>query len=570
MLFLFILSSVILLSDAYIPYKRNENILEGCINELLDYIDQQGKKLVCVINTNIRIKNYSAVFFNGINEISKMATMFPDIYLLSGNITEMLNVLYQLERLNNLKYFIFNVQKIDEEIIYTLGQYFISKALFLTLNPEKGNYEIYKMVSTNYELIDIWQKPKGNALTIKNKINKSVLQNFAYLNVFYDIAPPFIISTREGIHMELLNIIVEGMKVKLNFIKSLKPTIIADISSEFISNRTYDLYVALFAAKFSTGSHSFDETVRITEDTVVFVTPNLLVTNNWTILYGELTYSGWAYFVLLLVILSMVIALIDRLVPEKKHTNVLSFLLSVLFEGTFTLYSKKRSIRILFMNYLIFVLILTTIYKSQMFNIMRSDNAYNPIQCRMDMLKFKFKMCLSTKLLWDFFQVSKDPIEHYFGLHSEVIVNGNYWECVNMAAYERNTVTFILSKRLEYAGPEAYLDENGFPLINILFKDYHGYLYFPFAFRKGHPLLNIFNQKLTILRETGFVQYQYNIYKRQFEKAVAVSKTKNTFYFKALNFKTLQSVFYVYIASIFISSLVFGLELILGRKLKQN
>ncbi|CAG9832741.1 unnamed protein product [Diabrotica balteata] len=566
MLLLFLLSSGILLTEAYISVKSNLNILEGCLNELFDFINEE-KKFIYVVNANIPIKNYPTVSFNRISEIKKIPPIFPNVYLVSINVSEVLSVLYKLKILNNLKYYILIVQNIDETIMKSLEHYFISKILFITLNTNIDYYEIYMMKSTGHELIHMCPNQKENWPAI-NKLRTKIIKKYDYLNVLYSIDEPYVISTTQGIHIELLSIIAENINVKLNFIKSRERPTILEITPEFISNWTYDLYAALFSSRLSTQSHSFDESIRITEDKLIFITPNILITNNWAIFYGEFANSVWAYFALLLLILSVIISLIDYLVPEHRYTNILSFLLSVLFEGTFTLYSKQRAVKIIFINYLIFVLIFTTVYKSQMFDIIRKDNAYNPIKRQIDMLKFKFKICLPSKVLFDSYKTSKDPIEHYFGWNSDVIVNPDYWQCVNMIAYEKNTVALILSKRLEYVGPEVYLDENGFPLLNILLKDFHTYLYFVFAFRKGHPLFNIFNRKLTTLKETGFVEYQYKIYKRQFEKAVAVSQKKKSFYFKPLKLNSLQSVFFVYIALIIVSSLVFGFELVLVRHVR--
>ncbi|KAI2474140.1 Ionotropic receptor 138 [Diabrotica virgifera virgifera] len=563
MLLLFLLSSGILFTEANIAVKNNTNILEGCLNELLDFINEE-KKFVHVVNTNIRILNYPSVFFNRISEIRKIPTIVPDIYLLSGNVSEVLSVLYKLKILSNSKYFIVIVQNKDESIVKSLEQYFISKLLFITLNSKKGYYEIYRTASTGPEIVHICPRRKEIGPAI-NQLRKKIIKKYYFLNVLYTIDEPFVISTTQGIHIELLNIVAENINVKLNFIKTKERTIVLEVTPEFISNWTYDLYAALFCSRLSTQSHSFDETTSTTGDKLVFLTPNILITDNWTIFHGEFTNSVWAYFIILLLILSVIISLVDYLVPEEKHTNILSFLLSVLFEGTFTLNSKQRSVKIIFINYLIFVLIFTTVYKSRMFDIIRKDNAYNPIKRQIDMLKYKFKICLPTQTLFDSYKTSKDPVEYYFYWNSVVIVNPNYWQCVNMTAYEKNTVTLILSKRLEYVGQEVYLDENGFPLLNILLKDFHSYLYFVFAFRKGHPLFKIFNKKLTILKETGFVQYQYKFYKRQFEKAVAVAQKKSSFYFKPLKLNSLQSVFVVYIALISVSSLVFGLELVLGK-----
>ncbi|KAI2474135.1 Ionotropic receptor 132 [Diabrotica virgifera virgifera] len=567
MLLFFLLSSGILCTEAYIYITNNSNSLEDCINELLDFIDQD-KTFIYLVNTNIKITKYSAVSFRKSSDIYKISTMSPDIYVVSGNVSEVINILYKLELLADLKYFIFNLQEVDPDILSILEQYFIFKAIFITLNPKKDYYEIYTMTSASYQLIDRCPTQKANKPKIKSKINKLYIKKFSYLNVVYYPDPPFVISSSEGIHVELLNMIAKNINIKLNFIQSKEVPNLIDVTSEFMNNRSYDVYGALFTSKLSIYSYAFDETIRITEDKLVYITPSILVTNNWTIFYGEFPTLIWAYFFLLLLTLSVVISLIDYLVPDKKNTNIVSFLLAVLFEGTVTIYSKKWSIKIIFINYLIFVLIFTTIYKSQMFDIMRKDNAYNPIMHRVDLLKYNFKACFSSQLIVDSYKRSEDPIERFLGGDSEVVIPENYLQCINMTAFEKNTVSFLILKRLQYDGPQDYLDEFGVPRLNVLVKDFHTYLYFSIPFRKGHPFFKVFNKKLAILIETGIVKYQYKIYELKFERAAAAAMQKSTFYFKALKLVTLQSVLFVYIALISVSSLVFALELVMCKKRK--
>ncbi|KAI2474010.1 Ionotropic receptor 126 [Diabrotica virgifera virgifera] len=560
MLILFMLIGGIIFTEAQISIKNNTNIFETCVNKLLDYI-HPDKKLVYAVNTNIRIKKYSVVFLRS-NDISKLSTNFPTVYLLSGNASEILNDLHKLKILDNFYYFILIVQKVDQDIINTLEQYFITKALFVILNSKRDNYEIYKMVSASHQLIDTCPKQKKDPTKIKDKINKVFVKKYDSLNVLYNTDAPFVISSTEGIHIELLNIVAEKINIKLNFIKSKNRTTAIEVSPEFLSNRTYDFYGALLATKPRIETHSLDRTVDITVDKLVFITPNILITKNWTIFYGEFAKLVWAYFFLLLLSIAVVISLIDYLIPGKQQTNILLFLLSLLFEGTVNIYPKKKSIKIIFINYLIFVLIFTSIYKSQMFDILRKNKDYNSIKRRVDILKHNFKVCLPNKAIFDTYKQSKDPFEYNLGCNSDLIISSDYWKCVNMTAYEKNTVSPLLLKFFEYVVPHSYVDEGGVSLINVLIQDFHSTPSFSFAFRKGHPLLKIFNRKLTILKEAGFVEYQYKIYKQQFKIAVAVAQKKHNFYFKALKLDTLQSVFFVYIVLIGISILTFCLEMI--------
>ncbi|CAG9832743.1 unnamed protein product [Diabrotica balteata] len=401
--------------------------------------------------------------------------------------------------------------------------------------------------SISYEPIDICPKQKDFKICIKENISTGFRRKFNYLNVLYDIAPPFVISSTEGIYIELLRVIGKHLKIKINFIKVKERTSGIRISSEFINNSTFDLYAAVFSSKFlgQLDLTDIDLTVTFTEDKIVFITPIVIFTNNWSIFYGEFKNSVWICFVALLISLSLVIFLTDYLVPEKQDTDILSFLLSLLFEGTVTIRTRKKSVKIIFINYLIFVLIFTTIYKSQMFDIIRKDNQYNPIKSRTDMLKFNFKICVSSPVVLDVFKRSKNPIEHYLGWSSKPVYK-EYWGCMNASAYEKNAVSFKSLIRLKYIDPNVDDDENFYSRINILEDDFHSYAYFRFAFRKGHPLLEIFNKKLTSLKESGFIQYQHKIYERQFQKAVAAAQIKHAFYFKALKLSTLQSVFFVY------------------------
>ncbi|KAI2474014.1 Ionotropic receptor 130 [Diabrotica virgifera virgifera] len=561
MLFLLLLISGIFFTEAYISVKANEIELEEFINEVIKSVIVT-KQFVYVVNVNVRNINYPVVFYNKICKVTKMYTMLPDIYIISGNISEILDVLHQSQMLANANCFIFYVQKADQNIINTLEQYFIYNALFVRLHPKKSYYEIYKM-TPDHQLIEMHPKQKYIKIYEKYDFKKFFLKKYDYLNVLYDAAPPFIISPTKGIHTELFNIIGKHINVHLNYIKTKEPPGTIEISPEFINNRTYDIYGAVFASEYLGEAYSFDLTVRFTEDKIVFITPTVLITDNWTIFYGEFKKPVWICFIILLLTLSLVISLTDYLIPEKPHTEIISFLLALLFEGTVALYTRKKSVKIIFINYLIFVLIFTTVYKSQMFDLMRKSNTYNPIKCRTDMLKFNFKVCMVSKLMVEYLKESHDPIEQYITWSSEVVYS-NFWGCINMTVNEKNTVSLRSLKAVQYLlPPNVYLDKDGYPLLNVLLKDFHTIMYFRIAFRKGHPFLDVFNKKLITLKETGLVQYQYKIYEQEFEKAVAAAEKKNNFYFKALKLSTLQSVFFAFFALIGISILVFCFEVVL-------
>ncbi|KAI2474013.1 Ionotropic receptor 129 [Diabrotica virgifera virgifera] len=565
MFLLCLLLSGIIFTEAHISVKNNTRNLENCINELIKSIIL-NKQIVYVINTNIRIINYPVVFYNRISQIRKMSRIIPNIYIISGNISEVLSVLHKSNMLDNSNDYIFYIQNIEKNLINSLEQYFISRALLIMLSSKQSYYEIYKMTfdsQLHHKLIDICPKHKDFQIHHNDNLKNVILKKTEYLNVLYDISAPFIVSSTKGIHIELLNIIAKNIKVKLNFVKTKEHASSVHISAEFINNRTYDLYAAILSATLLDKAYLYDVTVRITEDKVVFLTPNILITNNWTIFYGEFKMSVWIYFMLLLLSISIVIYVIDYLIPEKQQTDIISFLLSMLFEGSVTLYTSKKSLKIIFINYLIFVLIFTTMYKSQMFDILRKNNAYNPIKCRKDLLNFNFKICLPSQAVLDISTQSIDPIDHYFSLSGRSVINRTHWGCLNMTAYENNIVSVRSLKVTKYDVPNKYVDEKGYPLLNILEEDFHSYVYFNFAFRKCHPLFDIFNKKLTILKESGFIQYHYKIYEEEYEKALAAMQKKHNFYFKALKISNLQSVFFAYFALIGTSSLVFCLEILL-------
>ncbi|KAI2474012.1 Ionotropic receptor 128 [Diabrotica virgifera virgifera] len=566
MFFLTLVLSGIIFAEANISVKTYTSDLENSINELIKSIII-NKQIVYAINTNIRIINYPVVFYNRISQFRKMTRIIPNIFVITGNISEVLSALYNSDMLDNSNYYIFYVQHIEKDVVMSLEQYFISRALLIMVSTSQSCYEIYKMtpdLQLQPNSIDICPKQKDFKIYLNENFKNDILKKTECLKVLYDTFPPFIISSTEGIHIELLNIIGQNMNLKLNFIMTNEHTA-HWIPAEFITNHTYDLYTAFFSRDYLPKGYLVDFTNRITEEKVVMITPNILIRKNWKIFYGEFKNSVWLYFIFVLLSLSVVIYLIDYLIPAKQHTDILSFLLSLLFEGTVSarIYIRNKSLKIIFIYYLIFVVIFTTIYKSQMFEILRKNDAYNPIKRRIDIFNFNFKICLLSPATVDYFKRSTDPIEHYFGWYGKTVFNATFYGCTNMTAHDNNIITMRGLKTTVYAAPNNFIDENGYPLLNILEKDFHSYSYYTIAFRKGHPLFDIFNKKLMILKETGFVHYHYKIYDQQYEKAVADAQKKYNFSFKALNLSTLQSVFFAYFVLIGTSGLVFCLEILL-------
>ncbi|KAI2474136.1 Ionotropic receptor 133 [Diabrotica virgifera virgifera] len=570
---------LISVSTATIFEKVPTNNLEYLVNKLIESADCE-KKTIYMADIPIRTVNYPVVSFGREPNAEYRFKFNVDFYVIGKNISDNLNALSKSLLLNSRSNFILVVDQISNIVLRMIDRYYIYKIVLLKVNQNK-NYELCTLNTKKFAKPNIARSFVCNVMNETNNFENSMkflqvdlfkkyyTKTFSRINIFCDFYPPYIISPEAGIHVNLLKIISSSLKLKVNFISSDRPTNPLWIPKEFETNHSYDM-LATLTCNNQYDDMDVDKTVEITEDISIYLAPVIIREGFWNVLYGEYKTTVWVYFLLTMLMLYLAFYVVNKILKEDRNASTCLFLLGILFEGLFTsVKAKSKAFRALFVFYLIFVVVFTTCYKSKMFGIMSANNSYNIIETPFDLLKYKINRGLLRPVVDKQYFDNQDPMEQkLIESNVKVYCGRNIFNCIKRVAYAKDLFLALPLKIGQYFVSEMFFDSENKPTINIIKKEPTELMYFVFVFKKGHPLRDLFNRKITILKESGLTEYECRKYKLSYEKAMFKKKHDHSYY-KPLDIESFQVIFYLYILCLIISIVTLCLEII-TEKIKQN
>ncbi|CAH1105963.1 unnamed protein product [Psylliodes chrysocephalus] len=552
----FVLTLILLNADSLnISVEKYRNEVEICTNTILESHFILNDSII-LVNTNIKTK-YPVTYYCTNLKIKKLISRKkPDLYIISGHTSQALEVLYSSVLLISQEKFIIFVDEINEDFLKVLDKYFIYNVLIVTIN----NYSVFRLSCSSSGKLYSVLIGSCSKLFFEKRIFQGCIKPLNNLKVLYAVAPPYVISSSTGIQIELVNMVAANLKLKLEYEKVKPPTTAFIIAKEF-KTRNYDMYVSKISDRVD-GDLETQNTFGLVQDKLVFIAPNLVKYNRWVIFTEEYSRLVWWVLCGSFVLLYASFYFISYLFKDRNVGSILYILLSVLFEGSAIIHGKRLSFKVLFLNYLLFSLIITTVYKSKMFDLMIADNSFQLINSRADILTSSFKIAFPDPAIIEMFKVSTDPIELGISKANLVYCLRDYLECVNKTAFDKNLITSRLVRQLQYYIPIYYLDKDGKSMLNILENEYFDIMYFVTVFRLGHPIFTVFNKKLMYLYETGFVKYISDNFERKYKKAMYLAKVKSSC--KPLTLKVYQSTFIIYFCCVVICFVVICLEFLVS------
>ncbi|CAG9832742.1 unnamed protein product [Diabrotica balteata] len=555
------------LITAEIFVKEPINNLQYLINELIESVDCQ-KKMVYIIDTPVRIVNYPVVLLDTKLNMDRKLEFYPDVYVIGKNISHTLNILCMSFAFNSKSLFLLVVDQINDSLLQMIDLYYIYNVVLLKVT-QSGNYELCTINANKLAAKNITALPFCKIINKIKKFkklktdlsNSSIKKKFNHVNILYDIYPPYIMTSEDGIHVNLLKIIGDSLKLKTNFIKSNQPTNPMRIPQEFMDNSSYDIFVTLTINR-QFEDMPVDKTEEISHDTVIFLAPVILSDGLWNVLYGEYETAVWISFLISIVIFYLAFYLVGQILQQDKNASTSLLLLSILFQGSTSVQTKSRSFSILFVFYLTFAFIFTTAYKSEMFDIMRVNNTYNLIKTPSDLFKYKINLGLWNPIVTKQIQGVVDPSEQPF-IESNVTVYCymDFFQCIRRVALDKDLFISVPLRVAQSLVSEIFVDSDNKPMVNTINKAQKSNLYFVFIFRKGHPLRDLFNHKIRILKESGLTEYEYLKYKQRYEKAKFLINKDKELYYKPLDMRSMQVIFYLYTICLLMSVIAFCIEL---------
>ncbi|VEN40515.1 unnamed protein product [Callosobruchus maculatus] len=205
------------------------------------------------------------------------------------------------------------------------------------------------------------------------------------------------------------------------------------------------------------------------------------------------------------------------------------------------------------------VLILNTIYRTKLYSSITNDRPLLKIRTINDILDTNLKPALYSYAL-DQFNSSKDESRFYKSIRENYIICDASDYCVNRTAFQRDTFTVKLSRKIDYLIPLLYVDGKGRSLVHVIPSFELSFMQFPVIFLKGHPLFRKINRFLMNMKENGFVDMLYKEVKRNSKKAMSLSLQSSNMQANPLNLKQFECIFIAYGVAVAISVTVFILE----------
>ncbi|CAG9826617.1 unnamed protein product [Diabrotica balteata] len=376
------------------------------------------------------------------------------------------------------------------------------------------------------------------------------------LDVTWRPFPPFVVSPKEGIHVEVINMVASYLHVNINYVESQYPVNPYSAEPEFKQNM-YDFS----SMPFMNQTFQFDKTITFTKDVSVYVIPRIIVNDEWQIFYREFDNTIWICFSVVVLFFYVLLQLINLMFPYQSNFSVFEIILGILLGSIGGINARTASLKLLLTLFIFFSLLFTTIYRSKMFDIMKTDLSIQLIKSKEDILKSNLKLGMPGESFVQLFKMSQNVFDSSLTANDRVVNCFSFRACVDRVAFNKDIVTKRLIKAVRSLTPTFYLDSKGRPLIDLI-KDPHVVpFHFGILFRKGHPMFEKFNKNILLLIEAGFIRHVCRAHDKKYEKAIILAQNKKVLKYSNLQLGTLRSTFFIYLVGITASIIVFSIEI---------
>ncbi|KAI2473997.1 Ionotropic receptor 149 [Diabrotica virgifera virgifera] len=523
---------------------------QKCVNHLLN-LTVNHKDIIYLINTDIQV-SYPVVCCNTNQKLEIFTLQIPSLYIISGNLTEVFRRLYERSVLNSRGKYILIVNVTSTNYIDIFNNYYLNQVILLNIN---GNV-LYLLSACSSRLCYKEQGTCENIESTEGFFKRQSLVKQTKLDVTWSAYAPFVLNQTQGIHIEIINIIASNMNLEINYIETpifLNPY---QVEPKFKENM-YDLS----SLPYCNDTSQFDKTVLCTDDKTAYIVPRIIVSRTWQIFFIEYHITVWCLFVLMIVSLYVVLKLYIALIPNKGKVSIFNITFGILLEGSCPYRTNKISLKLLIINYTLFCLLFTTVYRGKMFDIMKTELSSQMITTKEDILKYELKIGLPDDTFLGVYKMSTDPVDIVIMKNGRYLNCFNFTECLDRVAFKRDIISQRLVKPVKSLIPQYYQDSRGRSLLYIIQRPYGIPFNFGMLFRKGYPLFNEFNKKILLLKEAGVVEYLHKKHEELYIKATTLAQLEDGITYSDLNLQTLQSTFVVYLIGIGFSLLTFFVEI---------
>lgn len=300
-----------------LPSNSSDALSQDCVNDIL-FTTVKNNEVIYSVNVDLNI-NLPIIKFNTtetLKNVFKLAIQ-PDVYVLkeTPNIEELIKKLYFKGLFNPRGKFIILTNKLKMSTFKILEDNFIYKVIII-LKGIVNNIRIVK--KRKFKII--------NALECHDSFNNridafryTIREKIRELNIIYQKQPPYVISPKEGLNTEIVNLIASSLKVKPNYkLSNLSDTIgFVDENGQTtgmlldVRNGKFDLSINILISFFNEYLY-FDITIPIMDDVGAFIVARNRVTDYWKMFYEEFTLTVWICLFASIVICYVILYMIQK------------------------------------------------------------------------------------------------------------------------------------------------------------------------------------------------------------------------------------------------------------------
>ncbi|KAI2474344.1 Ionotropic receptor 123, partial [Diabrotica virgifera virgifera] len=323
-------------------------------------------------------------------------------------------------------------------------------------------------------------------------------------------------------------------------------------------NDSYDMFNGLVVPE-GTEMGYFEPTYAPLEDSTYFAVP--LVVEDLERLTIFHAFDKYIWFALMITLFGIGILYYvgNKLLKQDISYSKLELVFMVYqfqLENPLLKEPKSVTLKIVFIFFLGFVLIINSAYKSKLFNSSVKDNSHPMYESITDIVDKHLNVGLHI-VARRIMEQSENAYARYIAKHAVECDTSSF--CLNRTAYDQNLCTPKTERSLQYYISKLYINKNGKPMIYIIKSFTVSTSYFSYFFQIGHPLIEMFNKYLMILKENGFIQKIYADFDRS-NSLVFMQIHRETFKYVPLTTVELQKVFLIYLIGALLSIVVFAFE----------
>ncbi|GJQ72046.1 hypothetical protein Trydic_g3147 [Trypoxylus dichotomus] len=320
----------------------------------------------------------------------------------------------------------------------------------------------------------------------------------------------FIDNELSGLEIKIISLFADRMKFKINFRQSRERNWGLSLPNGTYSGTFGDmqankceLVVGVFSPNV-TCAKDFDMSFPYLDDNLVWVVPKARLLAAWAKLVGIFDFKSWMLiFLMLIVIYFTFYAFTYHTSDQRSHWHSFENSYSVLLASAVSKMPYHLRVRIVFMSWSIFCLILKADFDASFISTLLADSYEKQVETQADMISAKLKLGCFFKVR-DKYKYSNDSKEIYIHQHAEECMLNNV--CLDKVAFNRDYGTVKPRREMNYLISLQYMTPQGDTLLYVI-KDAVARIMVSIYTRKGYPMFPQLDKFLRNAKSSGFIRY---------------------------------------------------------------